>query len=73
MTEGRSRQQWEHTSLICSLLANGLLRGKDQPAFEPKNFNPYLRQAEKEEPDLKLSPKESMRLLGRMHGKNGKG
>ncbi len=41
MAEGRSRQWWDHTSETLAMLANGLCRGKDDPAFRASQFHPY--------------------------------
>ena len=42
MVEGHGREQWAHTSVICTLLANTHRDPKKQRAFKPDDFNPYV-------------------------------
>jgi len=44
MGEGRGRDRWSHTSLICAILANASRDPKRTPrAFRPSDFDPYAR------------------------------
>ena len=41
MAEGRSRDAWNRTSLLCALIANAHRNPKKGSAFKPANFHPY--------------------------------
>lgn len=40
MAEGRGRERWAHTSMLCAVIANAH-RGPKQKAYKPGEFNPY--------------------------------
>jgi len=44
MAEGHGRQAWEHTSLLCALMANVHRDPKRGRAFTPGDFDPYRRE-----------------------------
>lgn len=43
MAEGRSSDQWDHTAQLLACIANGLMRGKGDKAWQPSDFHPYLK------------------------------
>jgi hypothetical protein len=65
MAEARVKNQWDHTSQLLALLANGLCRGKGQAAFTAEQFHPYRQ---KKGPDMRLDKKQTMKLLRQMYG-----
>jgi hypothetical protein len=61
MVDGRGRQAWAHTALICSVLANCNRDPKKRPRpFSPAEFNPYMRKKHK---DAILITKDNIHIL----------
>ena len=48
MSEGRSKNHWQHTSVILSMLANTHRDPKNSRAFTPDDFNPFTSQKNKQ-------------------------
>jgi hypothetical protein len=46
MAEARCRQQWQHTSMLCAVIANANPYRKGKPA-RPADFDPYERVKQK--------------------------
>ncbi len=49
MAKARCRLEWEQTSSVMAIIANGLLRGKGKPAFTPNQFNPFAKENKKKQ------------------------
>ena len=41
MAQGKSEQEWDHTAMLCSLLAN-INRGPKTKEFRLEDFHPYI-------------------------------
>lgn len=68
MAEGRSRQDWEHTSFLVCAVAN-LLGSK----LKPETINPFLiadRKERGDDPNVITDPKEGFAMLKGMMGKS---
>ena len=60
MAEGLGRERWAHTSIICSLIANGNRDPKKHRPFKPSDFDPYARMDRR---SRKVAGRESLALL----------
>ncbi|MCC7408661.1 MAG: hypothetical protein IT442_11365 [Phycisphaeraceae bacterium] len=49
MAEGRSRQEWSHTSTILAMLANTHRDPRKSRPFKPRDFDPYARIDQRDE------------------------
>ena len=61
MAEGRSKDNWQHTSSILALMANVNRDPKKTKLFKPSDFNPTLNQSSR--PDVIVVNKENVSLL----------
>ena len=61
MAEGRTKDNWQHTSSILALVANVNRDPKKTKAFKPSDFNPTLNQSSR--PDVIVVDKENITLL----------
>lgn len=43
MAEGRGREKWAHTSMICALIANANRDPKRSRPFKPADFDPFAQ------------------------------
>ena len=61
MAEGRGRETWAHTSLICCLLANASRDPKKRRRpYTPADFDPYARKLRR---PRRTADTESLQLL----------
>ncbi len=44
MSDGRSRERWEHTAFLAAMLANVNRDPKKTKPFKPDDFNPFADQ-----------------------------
>jgi hypothetical protein len=62
MADGRGRDEWARTALLCSILANCHRDPKKKPRpYSPSEFNPFMRKAVKD--NTILITKENVHLL----------
>jgi hypothetical protein len=54
MAEGRSRDNWAHTSAVLALVANVNRDPKKSKAYKPADFNPHVRKAAKLKTDIRV-------------------
>ena len=45
MAEGKGRERWAHTALVCCILANAFRDPKKRRPYKPDDFNPYAERA----------------------------
>lgn len=54
MAEARQSDQWDHTAQLLACIANGLLRGKGEKAWQPGDFHPYHRAKQRDKPACRV-------------------
>ncbi len=63
MSEGRAKDQWQHTSSLLAMIANVNRDPKKTKEFKPSDFNPTLNQSRS---DVIVVTKENASLLKTM-------